>query len=300
MPFRRIVSGAWILPLPGCRSVVIMGMIDKSVSSQPRLSAVIIAHNEEARLEDCLRSITGVVDEIVLIDDGSTDATVAIARSFGARVLTRPFDTAARQMNFGIRAARGQWILIIDADERLTRELADEIRQVLDAPEACQAYYFPRRNIVFGRWLRHGGNYPDYNSARLFLHGWAWFEDQPVHARLLLHGNAGYLRGQLLHLTAPTLEHYLGKFNAYTSFEAERMQNSGVRYSWLRMAGHALYHVVRRLVVQAAFLDGVAGLQYVFLGFMYDVIRYWKLRERQLRSPSSMAAPVRGTHAHRH
>src|SRR5690348_13458869 len=137
------------------------------------LSVVVIARNEEARIEDCLRSLAGVADEIVLVDDGSTDRTVAIAESFGARVLSRAFDTAARQMNFGVRAARGRWILIIDADERLTPELAEEIRQTVDGPEVHQAYYFPRRNIVFGCWLRHGGNYPDYNSARLFLRGWA-------------------------------------------------------------------------------------------------------------------------------
>lgn len=264
------------------------------------LSAVVIAHNEEARIEDCLRSVTGIADEIVLVDDGSTDATVAIAHSFGARVLTRPFDTAARQMNFGIQSARGKWILIIDADERLTPELRDEIRQTLDEPERHQAYYFPRCNIVFGRWLSHGGNYPDYNSARLFLRGSAWFEDEPVHARLLLQGSAGYLRGPLLHLTAPGLDHYFGKFNAYTSFEAERMQSRGVRYSFPRMAGHALCHLLRRLVVQAAFLDGVEGLQYAFLGFLYDVIRYLKLRERQMRPPSLAAAAPGKTHAYRH
>lgn len=266
----------------------------------PRLTAVIIAHNEEARIADCLESIDGVADEILLVDDGSTDHTVAIAHSFGARVLTRPFDTAARQMNFGIQSAQGKWILIIDADERLTPELADEIRRTLDGPEAHQAYYFPRCNIVFGRWLRHGGNYPDYNSARLFLRGWAWFEDEPVHARLLLQGSAEYLRGQLLHLTAPDLDHYLGKFNPYTSFEAERMQRRDVRYSFPRMAGHALYHLLRRLVVQAAFLDGVEGLQYVFLGFMYDIIRYLKLRERQMRPSSLASASARDFHAYRH
>ncbi len=264
-----------------------------------RLSAVIIAHNEAALIEDCLRSIAGVADEIVLVDDGSTDATAALARLMGARVLTRSFDTAARQMNFGIQSARGDWILIIDADERLSAELADEIRQTLDDPEPYQAYYFPRRNIVFGRWLRHGGNYPDYNSARLFRRGWAWFEDEPVHARLLLQGSAGYLRGQLLHLTAPNLERYLGKFNAYTSFEAERMQRHGVRYSFPRMAGHALYHLLRHLLVQAAFLDGAEGLQYVFLEFIYDIIRYLKLRERQMHPSSSPVASARNAHAYR-
>jgi len=257
-----------------------------------RLSVVIITHNEEARIGECLRSVREIADEIVLVDDHSTDRTTGIARFYGARILTRSFDWAARQMNHGIEAARGRWILIIDADERLTPELAGEIRRILEQPPRHAGYYFPRRNVVFGQWLRHGGNYPDYNSARLFLRGMAWFEEEPVHARLLLQGSAGYLVGDLLHLTAPDLQHYFTKFNAYTSLEAERMERCGVHYSFARMMAHSLAHAGQRLIVRGAFLDGATGLQYVFLGFLYDLLRYLKLRERQLRRKQEQAGAL--------
>lgn len=276
-------------PAPPRRSAPLLAGLPDSPPAC-RLSAVIIAHNEEDRLGDCLRSLRDVADEILLVDDHSTDRTGEIAWFHGARILTRRFDRAARQMNFGIEAARGEWILIIDADERLSPALAEEIAAVLSRPAAHAAYDFPRQNVVFGRFLRYGGNYPDYNSARLFLRGRAWFEDQPVHARLIVEGSTGRLRGDLLHLTAPDLHHYLAKFNAYTSLEAERMESGGVRYSLTRMMLHSLAHLGYRLIVQCAFLDGAAGLQYVFLGFLYDIIRYLKLRERQRRRPQAASA----------
>ncbi len=248
-----------------------------------RLSAVVIAQNEEARVAECLRSVQGLADELVVVDGCSVDRTVEICLRHGARVFRREFDGFARQMNFGIQHANGAWVLLIDADERLTPEAAEQIREAIAAPGQA-GYFLPRRNIVFGHWLRHGGNYPDYNVPRLFRRERGRFDETPVHSKLLLKGATGHLSAPLLHLSYPDLSAYFHKFDRYTTLESEGMRQRGIRFSVCRMLSLAIGRLTKRVVLQGAFLDGAAGLEYAFLGFVYEIVRHLKLRELERRS----------------
>lgn len=258
---------------------------------RPRLSAVIITRDEERRLPACLACLRGVADEVIVVDDHSRDRTRRIAAGWGARIYSRHFDWSGRQMNYGLEQVRTPWVLIIDADERLSEELKREIDRVLREPGEYRGFFLPRQNHVFGRWLRHGGNYPDYNAVRLFHRGCGWFRDQPIHSPLDLDGRAGYLRGPLLHDSYRNLHEYYAKFNSYTSLEAEGMRRKGRRFSWIRMLGHAGGHFAQRLLWQSAYLDGWPGVVYCLLGLHYDLVRYWKLREHETgRQPAAGTA----------
>ncbi len=254
-----------------------------------QLSAVIITRDEERRLPACLDSLRGLADEMIVVDDHSRDRTRRIAADRSARIYARHFDWSARQMNYGLEQARAPWVLIIDADERLSDELKREIRTVLLDPGEYRGFFLPRQNHVFGRWLRHGGNYPDYNAVRLFRRGCGRFQDQPIHSPLELDGRAGYLRVPLLHDSYRNLHEYYSKFNSYTSLEAEGMRRKGRRFSWTRMLGIAGGHFARRLLWQSAYLDGWPGVVYCLLGLHYDLVRFWKLRERE----TAMRLPAR-------
>ena len=264
-------------PPPGC-------------SLQPaalRLASVTIVQNEALRLPDCLASLRGLVDEMIVVDGYSTDATLAVAAAFTPRVLLRHFDCAAHQMNFGIAQARADWVLVVDADERVPAPLAAEIRAVLARPTPHAAFMMPRANHVFGRWLRHGGNFPDYNAPRLFRRAHARFEAQPVHARLRVEGSCGRLATPLLHLGYPDLASYFAKFNRYTSWEAERMATAGERFRWRRMVAVTGGHLAERLVRRRADRDGVPGWIYLGLGGLYDLVRFLKLRELEHGDPGN-------------
>ncbi len=255
-----------------------------------QLSAVIITRDEERHLPACLDSLRGVADELIVVDDHSRDRTRPIAAAWGARIYARHFDWSARQMNYGLEQARAPWVLLIDADERLSDELKQEIRTVLLDPGGCRGFFLPRKNHVFGRWLRHGGNYPDYNAVRLFRRGCGRFRDQPIHSPLELDGRAGYLRAPLLHDSYRNLHDYYAKFNSYTSLEAEGMRRKGRHFSWPRMLTTAGGHFVRRLIWQSAYLDGWPGVVYCLLGLHYDLVRFWKLRERGMNTQVAMRA----------
>ncbi|MHB8734103.1 MAG: glycosyltransferase family 2 protein [Terriglobales bacterium] len=256
------------------------GVISPS-DGRPRLASVTIVQNEAARLHDCLASLRGLVDEMIVVDGYSVDATLVTAAAFTRRIFLRHFDCAAHQMNFGVAQARADWVLIVDADERVPAALAEEIRGVLAAPPRHAAFMMPRANRVLGRWLRHGGNFPDYNAPRLFRRGQARFEPQPVHARLHVNGKCGRLATPLLHLSYPDMESYFAKFNRYTTWEAERMAAAGERFRWRRLATVTCGHAAQRLFRQRADRDGAAGWIYLGLGGLYDVVRYLKLRERE-------------------
>ena len=148
--------------------------------TMPRLSVVIVTRNEEDRIRDCLTSVAWA-DEIVVVDAESDDKTAAIAREFTDHVMLRAWDGFASQKNFGIEQARGEWILSVDADEQVEPALRDEIQSAIGGdPDGCDGYRVARRNIMWGRWIRHGGLYPDW-QLRLFRRGRGRFVDLAVH-----------------------------------------------------------------------------------------------------------------------
>ncbi|HUV03780.1 MAG TPA: glycosyltransferase family 2 protein [Armatimonadota bacterium] len=193
------------------------------------ISAVIITFNEEANIRRCLESVKWA-DEIVVVDSGSSDGTLKICKEYGCRVFNHEWEGYARQKNFAIgSAAADAWILSLDADEEVTPELADEIRAALNSNDAAHAYSMPRRNLFLGKWMRHGGWYPD-RQVRLFKRGAGEFKDVPLHEHIVMHvgsGRTGSLASPILHYTYPTARDFIERMNLYTSIEVAAMAKEG-------------------------------------------------------------------------
>jgi glycosyltransferase involved in cell wall biosynthesis len=231
------------------------------------LSVALITRNEAANLPRTLASVRWAA-EIVVVDSGSTDATLDFARDAGARVFEEPWKGFAAQKNSAIAHATCDWILSLDADEEVSPELAEEIQALLAGDSAFGAYRFPRLNHFLGRPLRHGGYWPD-PKLRLFRRGAARFADRQVHETMQMTGDAsapvGRLRGHLIHHCYPTLSDYIEHMNRYSSIAAQALVASGragTSWPWLTWnallnpAATFLYNYVFRL----GFLDGSAGL----------------------------------------
>ncbi len=231
------------------------------------LSVALITRNEAANLPRALASVRQFADiaqEIVIVDSGSTDATLAIAQSFRARIFEEPWKGFAAQKNSAIGHATGDWILSLDADEEVSPGLAREIQALLAGEPAFSAYRTPRLNHFLGRPLRHGGYWPD-PKLRLFRRGTARFQEQPVHETMQADGHDGMLKGHLIHHCYPTLDDYIEHMNRYSSIAAQTLVAQGrAGKSWLWLAWNAilnpaatfLYNYVFRL----GFLDGREGL----------------------------------------
>jgi len=185
------------------------------------ISAVIITLNEEANIRRSLESVRWA-DEIIVVDSGSTDRTVQICREHGCRVFEHEWAGDGPQKNYGIEQATGDWILILDADEEVTPELASEIRTAVESPDAPDAFSMPRRNRFLGRWMRHGGWYPD-RQARLFRRGRGRWTSPTLHSRLDLatDGRLGTLRNDFLHYTYPSVREFIRKSDFYSTKEAD-------------------------------------------------------------------------------
>jgi glycosyltransferase involved in cell wall biosynthesis len=240
------------------------------------LSVVLITLNEAADLPRTLESVRWA-QEIVVVDSGSTDATVEIARKAGARVFEEPWKGFAAQKNSAIAHASGDWVLSLDADEELSPELAREMQTLLSGEPACDAYRIPRLNHFLGRPLRHGGYWPD-PKLRLFRSGTARFAERPVHETMETAGPVGTLKNPLLHHCYPTLEDYIEHMNRYSTVAAMMLVDSGrAPRSLPSLAWNALLNpaatFIYNYVVRLGFLDGREGL---LQHLNHSVYIHWK------------------------
>jgi glycosyltransferase involved in cell wall biosynthesis len=236
------------------------------------LSVAIITRNEEANLERTLSSVAWA-DEIVVVDSGSSDGTEEIARRFRCRFYCEEWKGFAAQKNSALEKCVCDWILSLDADESLSDELAREIRELLAGDPPLDAYALRRRNLFLGRWIRHGGFYPD-PKLRLFRRGAAEFEARPVHETLRFTGQAGRLRGDMVHAAYPTLETYIAHMDRYSTLGAEQALSKGRRIGFvanvvLNPVATFIYNYFFRL----GFLDGREGL---LLHAYHSVYVSWK------------------------
>ncbi len=243
--------------------------------SREAFSAVIITLNAAAQIEACLQSIA-FADEVLVVDCGSTDATLALAQKAGARILHQDWLGYGAQKQFAISQAKNDWVLCLDADERVSTPLRTAIEAALIAPKV-RGFEMPRCNRFMGRWLRHGEGYPD-RSLRLFhrKHG-RWSED-PVHEKVELDGAPGRLQGDLLHESAEDLTRYLEKQNCYTTLQAAVLRQRGKRASVAQMVLSPLLRFVKFYIGRLGFLDGVPGLVHIAIGCHNSFIKYAKLR----------------------
>ncbi len=241
-----------------------------------------ITRDAAGLLADCLASAS-FAREIVVVDSGSRDDTVEIARRCGARVVAHPWSGFGAQKNFAVGCATHDWVLCLDADERLTSELASAIRAAMEKPDAA-AYAMARRNRFLGRWLAHGEGYPDWN-VRLFDRRRARWTEDPVHEHVVADGRVARLSGDLLHASAESIDDYMAKQNRYTTLQAEAMHARGERASIARLVVSPLVRFLRFYVVKFGFLDGVAGLVHIAIGCHNSFMKYAKLRALQLAKP---------------
>jgi len=246
--------------------------------SAPLLSVVIVTHNEEDRIRDCLASVAWA-DELVVVDAGSDDKTAAIAREFTDRVVLRAWNGFASQKNFGIDAARGEWVLSLDADEQVEPALREEILATLTAPGACDGYRIARRNIMWGRWIRHGGLYPDW-QLRLFRRARGRFVDRAVHESIRVEGRVGQLTAPLLHHSYRDVGDFLRRADRYASLAADDWVRGGRRFRRHRLVVAPLFRFLSMYVVRGGFLDGWRGFLLAVLYAYYVLIRSVKIWEK--------------------
>lgn len=237
------------------------------------LSVVFITLDAERVLEPALASVR-FADEIVVVDSGSTDGTVALAERYGARVVRQSWLGYGPQKQLAVSQASNDWVLCLDADERVSAALARAIQQELAAPRGT-AFEMARCNRFMGRWLRHGEGYPDW-SLRLFQRGAASWSDDPVHERVVTTARVLRLEGDLLHESAETLQSYLAKQDRYTTLQAEALLADSVASNALRMLVSPLVRFVRFYIFRAGFLDGIPGLVHIAIGCRNTFGKYAK------------------------
>ena len=250
-----------------------------------RLSVTVIACNEEARLRACLESAAWA-DEIVVVDAESTDQTAAVAREFTGRVWVRPWPGFVAQKNFAIERASGDWVLSLDADEQVTPDLRSRVARVLAEDGPADGYAVPRRNVFWGRWVRHGGLYPDF-QLRLFRRSAGRFVGDGVHESVQVTGRVERLAEPLLHHSYRGVEDFVSRSNRYSGLAAEDWIRRGRRVRLFHLVLRPLGRFLSMYIIRLGFLDGWRGLVLAILYADYVFLRMAKAWEGQRAGASA-------------
>jgi glycosyltransferase involved in cell wall biosynthesis len=241
------------------------------------LSVVIVARDEERNIEPCLRSVSWADETIVVIDDRTVDRTAEVAEPLATRLYCREWLGYGKTKNWAIAQACGDWVLSLDADERVSPPLAGEIRdEVLRAEPIASAYEMARLPYFLGREIRHCGWYPGY-VVRLFRRGKVRYDDAFVHESVRVEGEIGRLRSELVHYTDPTIYHYLQKLNRYTSLAAQELLSRGRRGCVRDLLLRPPAFFLRMYLVRGGFLDGMHGFVLSYLSAFYVFVKYAKV-----------------------
>jgi glycosyltransferase involved in cell wall biosynthesis len=244
-----------------------------------KLTVTVITHNEARNIAAALESVSWA-DELVVVDSGSTDETVGIARRLGARVELRDWPGYGAQKNHAAALASNDWILSIDADERVSPALAQEIRGVLSGAPSNPGYRIPRIAFYLGRWIRGTDWYPD-SQLRLYDRRAGRWEERRVHESISLTGTAGMLQNQLQHYPYRSISHHLATIDRYTTLAAEEWHAAGRRANVAEILVHTELAFARNYVLKAGFMDGAAGLIVSTLNSYYVFLKFAKLWEMQ-------------------
>ncbi|MBI3616120.1 MAG: glycosyltransferase family 2 protein [Candidatus Omnitrophica bacterium] len=259
------------------------------------VSVIILAKNEVSRIKECLQSVDWA-DEALVVDDGSTDQTAEIARGMGARVLERRMDIEGRHRNWAHAQAKHEWILSIDADERVTGELAQEIQQLLSNNPLCDIYAIPRRNHIGSRWIRHGGWYPSA-QVKLFRKSRFKWEETTVHPRALSSSEKpwGALQQDLIHYSYRDISDFIGKLDRQTTLEAQKWIRDGRRMSLGKAVFRSIDRFLRALWFKKGHRDGFIGYFAAVCAGLYQFLsyaKYWHMKQ-QATGPAAVR-PTRG------
>lgn len=255
----------------------------------PKLTATVITRNESANIEAALQSLAWA-DEVIVVDAASTDETAALARRFATRVEVRDWPGYSAQKNYAASIAAHDWILSIDADERVTPALAAEIRARLQTEPERRGYRIPRVSWYLGRWIRTTDWYPDY-QLRLYDRRAGTWNARPVHESVALSTQPGRLRGEIQHLSYRDVRHHLATIERYTTLAAEQWRAEGRRTSMLAMAAHPPLAFARNYLWRGGIRDGLAGLTVSALNSYYVYLKLTKLWDLQRGGPDATRLP---------
>jgi glycosyltransferase involved in cell wall biosynthesis len=248
------------------------------------LSVAIIALNEEANIGRTLASVIDACDEVVLVDNGSTDCTLEIARTFGpkVRIIHEPWRGFAGQKNFSIEQCTGEWVLSLDADEAVSPELAASLRETIETA-TVDAISVNRRLIFLGRWIWRAGLYPD-PKIRLIRRGKAWFEERPVHESIHFAGPTAKAKGDLLHWAYHDLDNFIEAQNRYSSLGATLIKPRKARRLFVNAVIAPFVRFVYDYFLRLGFLDGYEGMLWHIYHAVYTSLKYSKAWERERRA----------------
>ncbi|MBN2120467.1 MAG: glycosyltransferase family 2 protein [Candidatus Omnitrophica bacterium] len=250
-----------------------------------KLSVVIITKNEEDRIRDCIKSVRGWADEIIVVDDESADNTRNLAESLGAKVFVRKIDIEGVHRNWAYSKASNSWVFSVDADERPTEELKKEIKEVLkDTKHAC--FSIPFRTYIGDYWIRWGGWYPGY-KVKLFLKEKFKYEEVEVHPRIFVDGSCGHLKGDVIHYSYRDWGDYFAKTNKQTTLEATKWYKLSLvdpkKAAYKMNIFHALWRTMDRFIraffVKKGFRDGFAGFMVAYFSSLYQIVSFAKYRD---------------------
>jgi hypothetical protein len=242
------------------------------------LAAIILTHNEERHLPDCLASVSWA-DEVMVFDSFSTDRTLEVAQMAGAKIFQHEFAGWAKQRDAALQATTAEWVLFVDADERVPPALAAEIRTVLERPEA--GWWLPRHNYIFGKLTLHAGWYPDYQLRLLRRAKSRYDPTRPVHELVLLDGEAGHLTQPLIHLNYEQVSEFIAKQRYYAGLDAEQLAAAGARAKPHNFILQPLRQFWWRFVTLRGWRDGLHGLRLSVLMAGFEFEKYRRLKVNQ-------------------
>ena len=248
-----------------------------------KVSVIVNTWNEEENIKRCLESVKDLASEIIVVDMYSTDKTVAIAKKFGAKIFFHKFTSYVEPArNFALRQAQGDWILILDADEEISSDLAKILQELITHKE-INFYRLPRKNIIFGKWIKHSRWWPDY-VIRFFKKGSIRWSEK-IHSVPLTRGEGKDLEAKeinaIIHYNYNSITQYLERLNRYTKIQAEDLIESGYKFSWQDMLKKPMGEFLSRFFVGESYKDGLHGLALALLQAFSELIKYLKVWEKE-------------------
>ena len=244
-----------------------------------KISVAMITFNEEKILKKTLESVKNLVDEIVIVDSGSTDATKKIAEEFGAKFYYESWKGYGPQRNLAIEKCKGEWILNIDADEEVSEELKNKILEIIsDENTTKEIYKINRLSVCFGKKIKHGGWGTSY-AIRLFKKGAGVFNNNVVHEAFETNKEIYKIRENIYHHSYLTMEDYFNRFNRYTTEGAKDYYSKGKKVNIFDIVINPVYKFFKMYIFRLGFLDGIEGFVLASTSSLYSMIKYFKLRE---------------------
>jgi glycosyltransferase involved in cell wall biosynthesis len=242
------------------------------------ISVAIITKNEERNIKEALESVRDFED-IIVVDSFSEDRTVEICRDYTSRVYRHEWQGFSRQKQRAVDYSKNEWVLILDADERVTPGLKLEMMRVISEDD-YSGFFIPRKNFFLGKWIRHSGWWPDY-TLRLFKKEEAYVEPREVHEKVIVSGPVSYLRNPLLHYTYRTIGDYIKKMETYSSLSAEEIKRNGLLLSGLKLLINPFLVFIKMYILRLGFMDGARGFMLAVLYAVQTFLKYAKALERQ-------------------